>query len=162
MSACLDDLAHVETPDGLATFIAAARRQGFAGDGSNSVQARGIKAYVVAHGPWRYEDRYVGSSLDSGSEVVYFDHEPVWSMVYRGGLCGAATTTSGALFAFLKEVLRTHSGSPPARGPRQLEASGFVYTLSLDGDLASFSAVEAIQQMGVLQYKRVMLGGSIE
>lgn len=69
----------------LRAFLQIAKRKTFASKISiPKPTKRGGKEYLYEKGKFLYLDRYYGSELDSGQELVFYEKNLIWSMSYRG------------------------------------------------------------------------------
>jgi len=136
------------TLDQLAKFLVKAKIQTYAGEGLEVLPQRpGFKELEFIEGDFSYRDSYVGFFFAPGHEVVRFKEEPIWSMIYGGGML--PTFQSDVEFAqktyqFLKQALLRVEESEPFRGPKKFENGEFSYHNSTEGDIARFFGVEEI------------------
>jgi hypothetical protein len=118
------------------------------------------KEYVYREKDWVYKDRYYGSEVDTGQELVFYNERLIWSMSYRGGMIDSRKNLSKKCFSFLKKCLRNSPKDFPVRGPSVFEENNFRYENSWEGDLEDFVGEEKIFLRGEQIYFRNYLGGS--
>lgn len=117
------------------------------------------KEYVYKDGDWIYKDKYFGSIVDTGQELVFYKEKLVWSMSYRGGMIKRKENLSRKCFSFLKKCLRNTPFEFPVRGPAYYEKGDFRYENSWKGNLEDFVGEEMICFKGEQIYFRNYLGG---
>ena len=117
------------------------------------------KEYVYKDGDWVYKDKYFGSVVDTGQELVFYKERLVWSMSYRGGMIKGKENLSRKCFSFLKKCLRNAPLDFPVRGPTCYEKGDFKYKNSWKGNLEDFIGEEMISFKGKQIYFRNYLGG---
>jgi len=117
------------------------------------------KEYVYKDGDWIYKDKYFGSIVDTGQELVFYKERLVWSMSYRGGMIAGKENLSRNCFSFLKECLRNAPLEFPVRGPNHYGKGDFKYENSWKGNLEDFVGEEMIYFKGEQIYFRNYLGG---
>lgn len=143
----------------LVGFLIEAKKFGFASDKKPVKNEDGSKQYVFEAPPFKYRDIYFGSAIDSGQEVVWHYDEPIWSMVYAGGM--EVHSDDGHLvsecFDFLKTCLRLPKEFS-IRGPSQHHVDDWSYFNHLEGDIDRFSGCESIQKDGIRIYSRDYAG----
>jgi len=70
----------------LVKFLQNAKRKTFASLISFSRSTSdGGKEYTYQEGDFVYKDKYFGSVVDTGQELVWHQDKLIWSMAYRGG-----------------------------------------------------------------------------
>jgi len=110
-------------------------------------------------GVFKYWDTFVGSANFSGSEVVYYEDAPIWSMNYVG--CSFLEDTS-AMFSFLTEVLGHVTVEMPYRGPAFYRDGKYTYVNEVAGDFDWFEGDEKIYYQEELIYELRYHGGKIK
>jgi hypothetical protein len=149
--------------ENLVKFLQKAKRKTFASKISiPSLNRDGSKQYVYREGDWLYRDKYFGSLIDTGQEVVFYKGRLIWSMSYRGGMLKDYKTLSRKCFSFLKKCLRATPLEFPVRGPRRYEKRGLLYENNWKGNLEDFVGEEKIFLEENQIYFRNYLGGTGE
>lgn len=120
----------------------------------------GGREYIYRSGSFEYRDKYYGSNLDTGQELVFLNNELIWSMSYRGGMLDGHEDKARKCFSFLKKCLRNAPIEFPVRGQRESIEKNFRYTNEWTGDIHNFTGNEKIYLDGVQIYFRNYLGGS--
>lgn len=120
------------------------------------------RSTTIAHaeGPWRLHDNFFGGEPYGGREVVFYEQNPVWIMVYYGDVATTVTDVK-AVYSCLQGALGNADESLPLRGPRSFSQDGMEYTTSLSGDILRFSGVEHIWRDGEEIYSGIYAGGLI-
>jgi hypothetical protein len=70
-------------------FLVRAKRATYASAGGEMIVAAILPEshqLEYAEGPFLYRDVYYGQVFFAGQETVFYDGQPVWSMVYAGGM----------------------------------------------------------------------------
>lgn len=148
----------------LARFLAKAKRATYAAQGDDASVPSvlpGSKQLEYASGPLSYRDIYFGSAHFAGQEVVYLEEEPVWSMVYCGGVTEASEISTSEVYTFLRQALRSVTEEWPFRGPSTFELGRFKYCNGICGDIAAFSGIERIEKDGQEIYRLHYTGGTL-
>lgn len=149
--------------DILAKFLQKAKRKTFASKLSiPRLNRDGSKEYVYRDGDWLYKDRYFGSLVDTGQEVVFHKGRLVWSMSYRGGMFNNYKNLSKRCFSFLKKCLMEAPIEFPIRGPPRYNYGELLYENHWKGSLDDFVGEERISLRGNQIYFRNYLGGTGE
>jgi hypothetical protein len=149
--------------ENLVKFLQKAKRKTFASKISiPSLNMDGSKQYVYREGDWLYQDKYFGSLIDTGQEVVFHKGRLIWSMSYRGGMLEDYKDLSRKCFSFLKKCLREAPVDFPVRGPQKYEEKDFLYENNWRGNLEDFVGEEKIFLGGNQIYFRNYLGGTGE
>ena len=152
-----------KTKEQLAKFLQTAKRKTFASVISiPKFYKDKSKEYVYREGDWVYRDRYYGSEVDTGQELVFHKERLIWSMSYRGGMLDSKKGLSKKCFSFLKKCLRNAPEDFPVRGPSEFEENNLRYENSWKGNLEDFVGEEKIFLEGEQIYFRNYLGGSGE
>ena len=105
-----------------------------------------------------YYDSYLGSNKFSGTEAVYENNKPIWSLNYMGRVLDK-TNFSGD---FLKEALMLVSIDNPYRGPLMYKNGDYEYKMTLDGDFNYFKGYEIIAYKHKIIYECNFIGGVLE
>jgi hypothetical protein len=137
-------------PELLASFVVAAKRATYVGDGERAQPSRlGSHDLTFVQGPFAYRDSYFGGTDFLGQELVWYADQPVWAMSYHGYI----------LRPELIDAARAEGrflGGFEWRGPHG------VYRDSSTGDVTHFRGREAISVGGVEAYTLDYLGGLIK
>lgn len=122
----------------------------------------GSKQLEYSSGPYLYVDIYFGSIRFSGIETVYRESDPVWSMVYSGGIIeDIYIEKAGEIYRFLKSALRRVEAENPFRGPAWFSEDPFVYENEMSGAINAFTGLESISKGGNAIYSLSCSGGFI-
>jgi len=148
----------------LIDFIVEAKKNTYASAQSFSnarvVPSRlGSKDLAFEAGDYKYLDTYVGSPCFSGSEVVYYQESPVWSMNYMGR---SHTTEINGMISFLTVVLGRVQPDLPYRGPSFYRDGKYTYFNSVTGTPQWFQGQEKIYFEENLVYELVYHGGTVK
>ena len=145
----------------LSEFLKKAKKKTFASKISMPKREKdGSKKYVYKKNDFTYIDRYYGSKVDTGQELVFHKNKLIWSMSYRGGMLKRYSYLSKKCFSFLKECLRKAPVNFPVRGPNKFHKKNFKYENNWKGDLENFVGEEKIFWKGEQIYFRNYLGGT--
>lgn len=145
-------------------FLTEAKRRTYASQGDDASVTPllpGTRQLEYAAGSWLYRDIYAGMTYFVGQELVYYHHQPVWSMVYSGGIVDTPDSrgTPHTIYPFLQAALRLVSREQPYRGPRDYTEQGYRYTNRVDGSLLDFRGDETITAAGIIVYRLQYSGG---
>lgn len=145
----------------LTQFLQKAKKKTFASRISLPILNKdGSKEYMYKEGDLLYKDRYFGSKVDTGQELVFHKDRLTWSMSYRGGMVSGSERLSKKCFSFLKKCLRNSPPEFPVRGPAFYEEGGFRYENSWKGNIEDFVGEEKIFLRGKQIYFRDYIGGT--
>jgi hypothetical protein len=117
------------------------------------------KVYVYKEKDFKYQDKYFGSIVDTGQELVFHKGKLLWSMSYRGGMIEGYENLSKKCFSFLKECLRNAPKNFPVRGQKIYKKGFFKYENHWKGDIEDFVGEEKIFWKNNQIYFRNYLGG---
>lgn len=148
----------------LRLFLVEAKSQTYAAEDRSAAAPpllRGSQRFAYQKGSWLYEDAYFGSTYFAGQEVVYYLEQPVWSMVYAGGIILSALSAEEiqAIYAFLRTALRRIEPENPYRGPAFFQQGLYAYETLPHGELARFWGSEVILRQGITIYTLHYAGG---
>lgn len=158
----LDENKNDLPADELLDFIVEAKKRTYASNesfASAKQEATRLLSKDLAYekGDYKYWDTYVGGMNFSGSEVVWYQDQPVWSMNYYG-----KNEMEGSLIMdFLMKALNLVSVEVPYRGPKFLQDGKFTYINSVQGNYDFFRGKEKIFYQGELVYELDYIGGKI-
>ncbi|HOG37380.1 MAG TPA: DUF5680 domain-containing protein [Candidatus Paceibacterota bacterium] len=132
-------------------FLVEANKSGYAaGETKNwtkEVDCSQTIVYESPDGNWLYHDNFFGGEPYGGREVVSWEGQPVWMMVYYGEVIDK-TIDKKTFYNFLQKALMGDNLELPVRGPAQLreEINGqeWVYQMTSTGDMARFKGKETI------------------
>lgn len=130
-------------------FLVTAKRATFA-SASESARVQpllpGSFQFEYSQGSWLYRDIFFGAGYFTGQEVVYWQKDPLWSMVYAGGLLEERPSQFPALQIneLLKTALREVGMELPYRGPGSFRKGDFAYRNEVIGNVERFIGVERI------------------
>jgi|TARA_B100001971_G_scaffold182098_1_gene179213 hypothetical protein len=143
----------------LAKFLQKAKKRTFASRISISKRTKdGGKEYSYSEGEFVYKDKYFGSVVDTGQELVWHKNRLIWSMSYRGGMINNKELTNKC-FSFLKKCLRKVPLEFPVRGPKDYKEGELRYENNWKGNLENFVGEEKIFCKEEQIYFRNYLGG---
>ena len=156
--------------ESLLEFIAKAHRNTYAAPKGLKLKYRcqtplleGHKEYDFTDGDWRYHDMYAGIEWAPGSEVVFYEGNPVWRMSYQGQTVnGLSPEFVEEMFGFLKEALRNFDDKMPFRGPLLYNKGDFRYTFDIDGDYTYFKGRESIKYKGSELFFQDVIGSIVK
>jgi hypothetical protein len=146
----------------LLEFLVEAKKATYAAHGDGAYippLLAGSKQLEYFRGDFGYRDIYFGSRFFVGQETVYRHHEPLWSMVYSGGIRHPVGVDVSRIYSFLRQAMRLVSPDNPYRGPAILVDGDFVYTESHNGDTGRFDGRERIFCCEREVYALVYTGG---
>jgi len=156
-----DDCISIEDhqiDDELNQFIVEAKRNTYAQKKGKVQSSReGSTDYFYSRGQYSYLDSFVGNSLFSGEEIVYKDHQLIWSMNYYGRVIGEHFDGD-----FLKEALLYVSAKYPFRGPESYRKGHYCYHNSIYGNIEFFGGKEEIFYQDIKIYECVYHGGILK
>ena len=127
--------------DKLLEFLIEAKKNTYAGK-KGSVSSSRLNSHDLKYedGNLMYYDTYLGNDKFSGSEALWVDSKPFWSMNYVGRVIG--DNFSGD---FLKEALLLVSKDYPYRGPLYYQNKDYEYIMEVKGDFNWFVGHEIIK-----------------
>lgn len=147
--------------DEFVAFLLGAKRVTYASaDPGSAIVAptlAGAHQLEYREGAWLYRDVYYGGVHFAGQETVYYQDQPVWSMVYSGGMLDESASLGG----FLKAALRRVEVARPFRGPESYSEGEYAYTDTSSGTVERFWGVEVITLQGRAIYDLRYSGGVI-
>lgn len=150
----------------LRAFLTEAKRRTYASQGDDATVAPllpGTRQLEYAAGPWLYRDIYAGMAYFVGQELVYYHHQPVWSMAYAGGIVNTLDPDVAAhtIYPFLQAALRLVSIDHPYRGPDFYAEHDYRYINRIEGSVADFRGDEIIMAAEAIVYRLQYSGGSL-
>lgn len=146
--------------DDLKQFLYQANTNGYgSADVSRQDMPSGEHIITFIDGEFEFRDVYYGGEPYAGQEVIFSSRKAVWAMQYRGSIVAGQDFES--IYVFLGRALtNTELGLP--RAIDGFSDGLFTYTIAMDGDLADFSAEEAIIKDGIVVYTAKFLGGLVD
>lgn len=146
--------------DELKKFLIKAKKSGYAAGGDSVAikEKDGSRSTRFSQGEFSFHDNYFGGEPFGGREIVHYNGEPHWMMVYYGSDSGKSTR----VIPFLLKALQNLPSDMPVRGPKKLEDGEFVYKNIWEGNLESFSGEESISRNGKIVYNANYVGGLVD
>jgi len=148
----------------LCEFLVKAKKSTYAsGDTAKKiVEADKSTTLIFEDGDWKYHDNYFGGEPYGGREVVFFQGQPVYLMVYCGWV-NESVKDFKAAYGVLQGALTLIPGDKPFRGPDKLELGGLIYTNIHEGEVDNFFGEEIIRnENGEEIYKAKYMGGLVD
>jgi len=145
----------------LPEFLTEAKRATYAGNGAEKKLPDGSRELNYEKGQLKYRDRYFGSKLFSGQEIIFNKDKPVWSMNYYGKSIKEFIFTEG-IYSFLRKALSKVAEDSPFRGPKKFAEGLWGYENKWEGNLDEFSGEEKIFYKDKLVYKLRYHGGEVK
>lgn len=108
-------------------------------------------------GKWSMDDNFFGGEPYGGRLVVFYDHKPVWLMVYYGWV--EIKANPDEVYKTLRAALKKMPAASPYRGPRTLKQGQFKYLNSWAGKVSRFSGTEKILKGKTEIYRASYMGG---
>jgi len=111
-------------------------------------------------GDFKYWDTYVGGSCFSGTEVVWHEDVPVWSMNYVGRMVKGEF--GDQISEFLMAALAKVDTDMPYRGPAFYRDEKYTYVNSVTGNFNWFQGSEKIYYQNEFIYELFYVGGEVK
>lgn len=148
----------------LLKFLIEAKRATYAAQGDDasvSPLLDGSRQLEYCNGDYFYRDIYFGMSFFVGQETVYYKNEPVWSMVYSGGVISDDfdSAETRRVYSFLRNAMRRITPESPYRGPNDFAEGDFVYVNRSNGGIHRFQGHETITLLDREVYSLDYSGG---
>lgn len=142
----------------LIEFLIRAKIKTYAGKGKEEEPSR-LKSHDLKYieNNLMYYDTYLGGDKFSGTEALWKDNIPIWSMNYVGRVIG--NNFSGD---FLKEALKRVPFDKPFRGPKEYIEGDYKYISNVIGVISWFNGKEEIYYKNELIYECFYHGGLIK
>jgi len=149
----------VYTEEDLRSFIAVAKKAGYAGYGVMTMPSR-IRSRDIPYkrDSFKYLDSYLGESQFIGEEAVWYENLPVWGMNYYGLMI---TETPPRFGEFLKSALREVCEEAPFRGPSHFRNGDYEYKCTWSGDISMFHGGETMLYKDMICYRLYFHGGTV-
>ena len=109
---------------------------------------------------WNFHDNFFGGEPYGGREVVFYQNNPVWIMVYYGSIDGDIAPDS--VYPILQKALRHMPEESPFRGPKEMIEGEYLYRNIWKGSIESFSGDEIIIKNGKEIYRATYNGGLVD
>jgi len=117
---------------------------------------------IFEDGDWKYHDNYFGGEPYGGREVVFFQNQPVYMMVYYGWVIEGVSDVQ-AVYKTLQGALTLIPEDKPFRGPKKFSQDGAEYTNVFTGEIDNFFGEEVIKlENGKEIYKAKYVGGLVD
>lgn len=116
---------------------------------------------VFENGDWKYHDNYFGGEPYGGREVVFFENQPVYMMVYYGRVDNSVTDIN-KVYGVLMDALKLIPEDKPYRGPEKYNNGNLSYENSFTGEVDNFFGEEIITENGKEIYKAKYIGGFVD
>jgi len=143
-------------------FLTRAKVATYASDGAvKDTLEDGAEQLTYSEGALTYRDRYYGSDLFAGQEVVFLSGKAIWSMTYYGYTPDNRQPAADVI-GILKAALRAVTREAPFRGPSEFEQEGLRYTCSWEGNVAQFQGEEIIARQDRTELRLVFCGGALK
>jgi len=146
----------------LCKFLVEAKRSTYAaGDSAQKIVNNDKSTTLVfKNGDWKYHDNYFGGEPYGGREVVFFNDEPVYIMVYYGQVYDSVAKVD-KVYGILMAALKLISEDSPYRGPEEYNSGSLTYRNKFTGEVDNFFGEEIITENGKEIYKAKYIGGFI-
>ena len=109
---------------------------------------------------WSFYDIFFGGEPYGGREVVFYQNNPVWIMVYYGSINEDIAPES--VYPILQKALRQMPDDSPFRGPKEMIEGEYIYRNTWKGAVESFSGEEVILKKGIEIYRATYNGGLVD
>jgi hypothetical protein len=147
----------------LNTFIVAAKRDTYVGNGSRAASTRpGSHDIVFSDGSLSYRDSYFGGTDFLGQEVVWRGEEPIWAMNYYGYILRPDLIDSARAGWTIKAALSAMYDEGRFLGGFDWCGQHGAYQDRSTGDAAHFSGRETISVSGAVAYALDYFGGLVK
>ena len=147
----------------LCQFLVTAKKQSYAaGDKAvKTVEKDKSTTITFEQGDWKYHDNYFGGEPFAGREVVFFQGQPVYIMVYYGWVDKSVTDFS-QVYGVLQKALSQIPEDKPFRGPKQMADGDFSYRNNFSGQVDNFSGQETITRDNQVIFTTKYIGGLVD
>jgi len=147
----------------LCEFLVKAKKAGYAsGNDTNKIKEKNkSKTIILKSGDWEYYDNYFGGEPYGGEEVVFFNGQPIYMMVYYG-LVYEKIKNFKEVYKFLQEALTLIPKDKPFRGPKRYKRDDYIYENKFVGKVTNFSGIEVITLRGKKIYEAKYIGGLVD
>ena len=148
----------------LCEFLVKAKKSTYAAGNSAKkvVQDDKSTTLIFEDGDWKYHDNYFGGEPYGVREVVFFQGQPFYMMVYYGWV-NESVVGFKDVYNVLQGALTQIPEGKPFRGPEKFEKDGLVYTNIFEGEVDNFFGEEVIKnENGEQIYKAKYIGGLVD
>lgn len=145
--------------DKIIDFLIEAKKNTYAGK-KGSVSSSRLESHDLKfeRDEFMYYDTYLGNDKFSGSEALWINNMPYWSLNYMGRVLDIKTFSGD----FLKEALLLVNKEYPYRGPLDYKNGDYEYKMKVDGSFEWFNGYEYITYKGIKIYECNFNGGILE
>jgi len=143
---------------GLADFIAEANLNGYASGAEGIKEDDGSTTFIYEKDKFRSHDNFFGGEPYGGRQVIFYEDEPCWIMVYYGAVIPGHDLEE--VYGYLKKVLSLAPKS--LRGPQSHTEGEFSYKNIATGNDEEFDIHETITKHGKLIYEARFMGGLVD
>jgi hypothetical protein len=143
-------------------FLITAKKNTYASSKmSDRLNKDGSKEFVFEKEDLKYVDRFLGYNPFSGSEIVFKNNKPIWTLNYYG-LVDTILISEKEVYSFLKKALQKVEERFPLRGPNYYKEEDLEYFSNFSGNLENFIGSERIELKGETIYTCQFHGGIIK
>jgi len=143
---------------GLSDFIAEANLNGYASGSEGIKEADGSTSFLYENGAFSSHDNFFGGEPYGGRQIVSFEDEPCWIMVYYGAVTPGHNLEE--VYGYLKKVLGLAPKS--LRGPQTHTEGEYSYKNIATGSDEEFNIHETITKNEKIIYEARFMGGLVD
>lgn len=144
----------------LKAFIWKVKKSIYAENADHYVQG-GLRHTTFKDGFYHFENQEIGHRYYSGHEVIYKKDEPIWTMVYSGGILNDDIGEK-RLLSFLRRALVAEERTNILRGPSFYQEEHLLYLNEFYGGIDRFSGREYIRFGTHIIYELHYSGGLLD
>ena len=150
------------TTKSLKRFLITANKAGYVTGNERSWKKEKDKSTTITfkQGKWSMNDNFFGGEPYGGRLAVFYDHKPVWLMIYYGWVVTKANPDE--VYKVLRAALAKMPNASPFRGPKKLLSGQFKYLNSWAGKVTRFSGTEIILKGKTEIYRASYMGGTVD
>ncbi|HNZ86789.1 MAG TPA: DUF5680 domain-containing protein [bacterium] len=147
----------------LCKFLVEAKKSTYAsGDATKEIKEENkSKTLIFEKGDFKYHDNYFGGEPYGGREVVFFQNQAVYMMVYYGYV-NEKINDFKDVYKVLRGALLLIPEENPYRGPKEYIDGDYIYANNFIGEVDNFSGEEIITYKGEEIYRAKYIGGFID
>lgn len=147
----------------LRKFLIKAKKATYAsGDVSKEIKEKDkSRTLIFKQDDFRYHDNFFGGEPYGGREVVFFQDQPIYMMVYYGYVHENVQDFKD-IYKVLRVALLFIPEENPYRGPKEYIDGDYVYTNNFSGEVDNFSGEETITFKGEEIYRAKYIGGLVD
>lgn len=148
----------------LRKFLVKAKKSTYAaGDKAKKViEADKSTTLIFEDKGWKYQDNYFGGEPYGGREVIFFQNQPVYVMVYYGWV-NESIKDANIIYEVLQSALSLIPEDKPFRGPETYNHNDLEYNNVFEGEIDNFFGNETIKnKQGKEIYKARYAGGLVD